>query len=43
MQKADEIDQAKIYLDHLNLQRAVEYDEWLTIGMALHQVDDCLS
>ena len=40
--KSDEIDQAKIYLDHLNLQRAVEYDEWLTIGMALHQVDDCL-
>ena len=40
--KTDEINQAKVYLDHLNLERTVEYDEWLTIGMALHQVDDCL-
>ena len=40
--KSDEINQAKIYLDHLNLERTVDYDEWLTIGMALHQVDDCL-
>ena len=41
--KKDEIlNEAKIYLDHLNEERAFEYDEWVTIGMALHQIDDCL-
>jgi len=40
--KEEIINETKIYLDHLNQERAIDYDEWLTIGMALHQVDDCL-
>ena len=40
--KGEIINEAKIYLDHLDTERSVDYDEWLTIGMALHQVDDCL-
>ncbi len=40
--KEEIINETKIYLDHLDTERAVEYDEWLTIGMALHQIEDCL-
>ena len=40
--KEELLNETKIYLDHLNAERAIDYDEWLTIGMALHQVDDCL-
>ncbi len=36
------INEVKIYLDHLNEERAVDYEEWLTVGMSLHQIDDCL-
>ena len=36
------LNEAKIYLDHLNEERAIEYEEWLTIGMSLHQIDDVL-
>ena len=38
----DCIEEARIYLAHLNEQRCEEYDEWLSVGMSLHQVDDCL-
>ena len=36
------INEVKIYLDHLNEERAIDYEEWLTVGMSLHQIDDCL-
>lgn len=36
------INEAKVYLEHLDLERAVDYEEWLAVGMALHQVDECL-
>ena len=40
--KEELFNETKIYLDHLDSERAIDYDEWLTIGMALHQIDDCL-
>jgi P4 family phage/plasmid primase-like protien len=40
--KEEIFNEAKIYLDHLEGERSVDYEEWLTIGMALHQVDDSL-
>ena len=36
------VSEALIYLEHLDLERAIDYEEWLAIGMALHQVDDSL-
>ena len=36
------LSEAKVYLEFLKEERAVDYDEWLTIGMALHQIDDSL-
>ena len=36
------LNEARVYLAHLDLERAVDYEEWLAIGMALHQVDDAL-
>lgn len=36
------LNEARVYLAHLDLERAVDYEEWLAIGMALHQVDDSL-
>jgi len=36
------LNEARVYLEHLDLERAVDYEEWLAIGMALHQVDDSL-
>ena len=41
-QKEELINEAKIYLDHLNTERAADYEEWITIGMALHQVEESL-
>ena len=40
--KEEVLNEAKIYLDSLNEERAVDYEEWLTVGMALHQVNDTL-
>lgn len=37
-----DIDYALSYLDALSYHRADDYDEWLTVGMALHSVDDSL-
>jgi len=39
-QKEQTAEDAKLYLKNLNKERAVDYEEWLTIGMALHQVDE---
>jgi P4 family phage/plasmid primase-like protien len=36
------LNEARVYLDHLDLERAIDYEEWLAVGMALHQVDDAL-
>ena len=36
------INDAKIYLDHLDLERVQEYDSWVKVGMCLKQVDDAL-
>jgi len=36
------LNEARVYLANLDLERAVDYEEWLAIGMALHQVDDAL-
>ena len=36
------LNEARVYLAHLDFERAVDYEEWLAIGMALHQVDDSL-
>tara|TARA_R100001082_G_scaffold111067_1_gene93141 strand:- start:41 stop:2626 length:2586 start_codon:yes stop_codon:yes gene_type:complete len=41
-QKEDIFNEAKIYLDHLNLERASDYEEWIVVGAALHQVDETL-
>ena len=41
-QQEEAVSEAKIYLEHLDLERAIDYEEWLAVGMALHQVDDCL-
>ncbi len=37
-----DIDYALSYLDAVSSYRADDYDEWLTVGMALHSVDDSL-
>jgi P4 family phage/plasmid primase-like protien len=36
------IQEAVIYLQHLDVERAEDYEEWLAVGMALHQVHDTL-
>ena len=36
------IEEANVYLQHLSLERAIDYEEWLAVGMSLHQVDDSL-
>ena len=41
-QKEDLLNEAKIYLDHLKPERAVDYEEWITVGAALHQIDETL-
>ena len=41
-QKEESLNEAKIYLDHLNPERAAEYDDWLKVGMSLKQVDETL-
>ena len=41
-QKEQTAADAKIYLKHLSEDRATDYQEWLTVGMALHQVDETL-
>ena len=41
-QKEDLLNETKIYLDHLKPERAVDYEEWITIGAALHQIDETL-
>lgn len=40
--QANDIDYAISYLNALSSHRADNYDEWLTIGMALHNVDNSL-
>ncbi|MDJ0594882.1 MAG: DUF3987 domain-containing protein [Pleurocapsa sp. MO_226.B13] len=40
--KWTEIDYALSYLDALSSFRADDYDQWLAVGMALHNVDDSL-
>ncbi len=37
-----ELDFALSYLDALSSYRGDDYDDWLTVGMALHSVDDSL-
>ena len=39
-QKEQNAEDAKLYLKNLNEERAVDYEEWLTIGMALNQIDE---
>lgn len=34
------LDEAREYLETLNPSRADEYEEWVAVGMALHQIDD---
>ena len=41
-QKEEYLNEAKIYLDHLNPERAADYDDWLKVGMSLKQVDETL-
>ena len=41
-QKEVYINDAKIYLEHLNIDRVTEYDSWVKVGMCLKQVDDSL-
>ena len=41
-QQEEYIQEAKIYLDHLNPARSSDYDDWLKVGMSLKQVDDTL-
>lgn len=41
-QTEEAVADAQIYLQHLDSERAVDYEEWLTVGMALHQVDESL-
>ena len=41
-QKKELLSEAKVYLEFLNEDRAVDYEEWITIGMSLHQIDDSL-
>ncbi|MCH2479375.1 MAG: PriCT-2 domain-containing protein, partial [Gammaproteobacteria bacterium] len=41
-QKEDLLNEAKIYLDHLSPERAIDYEEWIIVGVALHQIDETL-
>lgn len=41
-QTEESIADAQIYLQHLSEERAIDYEEWLAVGMALHQVDESL-
>ena len=41
-QQEETVNEARIYLEHLSTERAIDYEEWLAVGMCLHQVDDCL-
>jgi phage/plasmid-associated DNA primase len=36
------VEEAVTYLENLSFDRAVDYEEWLAVGMSLHQVDDSL-
>lgn len=36
------VSEAIVYLEHIDVERADDYEEWLTVGMALHQVDEAL-
>jgi P4 family phage/plasmid primase-like protien len=36
------IEEALEYLTALSEERADDYEEWLAVGMSLHQIDDCL-
>lgn len=38
----DVIEEANVFLQHLSAERAEDYEEWLAVGMALHQVHDTL-
>ena len=40
--KEEIIAEALTYLEHIDLDRADDYQEWVTVGMALHQIDDDL-
>lgn len=41
-QQEEYLNEAKIYLDHLNPERSADYDDWLKVGMSLKQVDESL-
>ena len=41
-QLEDVFEEARCYLDHLADYRAADYEEWLAVGMALHQIHDDL-
>ena len=41
-QKESIIEEAREYLKTLHPERADEYEEWVAVGMALHQIDDIL-
>ena len=36
------IEEAQVYLEHLSEARAEDYEEWLAVGMSLHQIHDTL-
>ena len=36
------IEEAQIYLEHLSEERSEDYEEWLAVGMSLHQIHDTL-
>ena len=36
------IQEARVFLQHLDPERAEDYEEWLAVGMSLHQVHDTL-
>jgi phage/plasmid-associated DNA primase len=36
------IEEAQVYLEHLAEERAEDYEEWLAVGMSLHQIHDTL-
>ena len=36
------IEEALEYLQYLSIERADDYEEWLAVGMSLHQIDDSL-
>jgi len=41
-QKESILEEAREYLVTLNHERADDYEEWVAVGMALHQIDDLL-